>query len=107
MSRQRSEDSGLCPPGMKGQILACTRIVSEEDDDMDDGSWMWPEPDEKSAPRVPVEPILAFPWMADESPIVAAVLEQARYPPLMQTHSWTKAVPYKVRTFDIASKIAS
>jgi len=47
-------------------------------------------------PKIPVEPLLAFQATEKSSKLFNELLEAAKYPPLMQPQSWTRAVPFKV-----------
>lgn len=52
--------------------------------------------DDGKMPKIPLEPLLAFQAAEKSSKLFENVLEAAKYPPLMQPRSWTKAVPFKV-----------
>lgn len=51
---------------------------------------------ERKIPQIPLEHLIAFHSVERPSKLIGNVLEEAKYPPLMQPKSWTKAVPFKV-----------
>lgn len=52
---------------------------------------------DERAPKIPLRPLLAFQAAEKPTKLCETVLEIAKYPPLMQPKSWTRAVPYKVQ----------